>query len=50
VYEGKDEIDLWVAEWDQHPNAKGHRIIADRLTRELLQRPAILTKRTGIVR
>jgi lysophospholipase L1-like esterase len=31
VYVGSDRNSLWVAEWDAHPNAAGHRLIADRL-------------------
>jgi hypothetical protein len=31
VFEGTDRQSLWLAEWDAHPNAKGHRVIADRL-------------------
>ncbi len=31
VYTGSDRNSLWVAEWDAHPNAAGHRLIADRL-------------------
>lgn len=31
VYEGYDRKSLYVAEWDYHPNAQGHRLIAERL-------------------
>ena len=31
VYAGSDRNALWVAEWDAHPNAAGHRLVADRL-------------------
>jgi hypothetical protein len=31
VYVGSDRNSLWVAEWDAHPNASGHRLIANRL-------------------
>jgi hypothetical protein len=31
VYNGHDRHSLWLAEWDAHPNALGHRLIADRL-------------------
>ena len=31
VYNVPDRNGLWVAEWDAHPNARGHRLIADRL-------------------
>ena len=35
VYADYEVDDLRVAPWDNHPNAKGHRIIADRLYQEL---------------
>jgi len=31
AYEGHDPGSLLIAEWDKHPNAMGHRLIADRL-------------------
>ncbi len=31
VYDGTDRTSLWLTEWDAHPNAAGHRMIADRL-------------------
>jgi hypothetical protein len=31
VYVGSDRSSLWVAEWDAHPNARAHRLIADTL-------------------
>ena len=31
VYRGSDRNALRVAEWDAHPNAAGHRLIAERL-------------------
>jgi hypothetical protein len=31
VYRGHDFLALRLAEWDEHPNAAGHRLIADRL-------------------
>jgi hypothetical protein len=34
IYEGQDIDQIRVAEWDDHPNARGHRMIADRLTAE----------------
>jgi len=37
VYVGSDRESLWVAEWDAHPNASGHRLIADRLYSLILQ-------------
>jgi hypothetical protein len=29
VYKGHDRQSLWVAEWDAHPNARAHRLVAD---------------------
>jgi hypothetical protein len=31
AYDVPDRSTLWVAEWDLHPNAKGHRLVADKL-------------------
>jgi hypothetical protein len=31
VYDRHDRHSLWIAEWDAHPNSRGHRLIADRL-------------------
>ncbi|MGQ0647599.1 MAG: hypothetical protein ACT4P7_08500 [Gemmatimonadaceae bacterium] len=42
VYAGQDEQKLIVAEWDRHPNIEGHRLIADRLYKELVARPYLL--------
>jgi hypothetical protein len=42
VYEGHDPKSLQVAPWDWHPNPEGHRIIAERLHRELRARPGVL--------
>jgi hypothetical protein len=39
MYEGQDISSLIVAEWDLHPNAKGHRLIAENLYREILTNP-----------
>jgi hypothetical protein len=36
LYDGYDLISLSVAEWDRHPNALGHRLLADRLHTSLL--------------
>lgn len=35
VYEGQALKSIIVAEWDGHPNAQGHRLLAERLTKEL---------------
>jgi hypothetical protein len=34
-YEGHDPRTIWFGEWDQHPNAFGHRLIAEELDRLL---------------
>jgi hypothetical protein len=31
VYDGADRTTLWVAEWDAHPNARAHKMMADQL-------------------
>lgn len=36
VYEGQAFPSLVVAAWDRHPNARAHRLIADRLFQEIL--------------
>lgn len=38
VYRGMELRELWLAEWDDHPNVRGHQVIADRLFSELLLR------------
>ena len=35
VYEGRDIDTIRLAAWDDHPNALGHQLVADRLYREL---------------
>jgi len=42
VYDGVDPETLKVAPWDNHPNAKGSRLIAERLYRELAKRPRLI--------
>jgi len=37
VYANQDIADIRLAEWDDHPNARAHRLIADRLYQELRQ-------------
>lgn len=41
VYDGADQKSLWVSEWDNHPNVKGHQLIADRLYNEIRSRRLI---------
>jgi hypothetical protein len=31
VFKGHEVTGLWLAEWDMHPNAKGHQLVADRM-------------------
>ena len=49
LYDGQDLSALRVAPWDNHPNAIGHRMIADALYSQLLQHTAALhiAARTG---
>ena len=42
VYRGRDIATLRLAEWDDHPNVLGHRLVADALYRALAADPAIL--------
>ncbi len=39
VYAGHDVASLQIAEWDKHPNRRGHQLIADRLFDALRQHP-----------
>ncbi len=41
VYAGNDETTLFLAEWDRHPNARGHQIIAEGLFKELTSQPQL---------
>ncbi len=43
VYDPYDERKLIITEWDYHPNLRGHQILAERLQRELLTKPGLLT-------
>jgi hypothetical protein len=42
VYEGSDRESLWVAEWDAHPNARGHALVGSRLYRHLHEKSGLL--------
>jgi hypothetical protein len=41
VYDGVPREELIVAEYDFHPNARGHRLVAQRLYDELVARPEL---------
>jgi hypothetical protein len=41
----RDRQSLWVAPWDNHSNAEGHRLLADRLYSLLVQQELVPTKR-----
>ncbi len=38
----RDAMKYAVAEWDRHPNALGHRLIAEQLYRRLMEHPTLL--------
>jgi hypothetical protein len=42
VFEGMDPSKLTLAPWDNHPNAMGSRLIAERLYKELVKRPKLI--------
>jgi hypothetical protein len=42
LWEGRDEQALRVGSWDNHPNAEGHRVIADALYEALTAQPVLL--------
>ena len=45
AYQGIDYPSLWIAPWDSHPNAEGHRLLADRLYDELkIRLPALIAR------
>ena len=44
AYAGRDPKTLHVAPWDEHPNAEGHRLVAERLLRELRERPGLFAR------
>jgi hypothetical protein len=50
VYVGSDRNSLWVAEWDAHPNARGHRLIANALYPLILENRDRLLGTPGDVR
>jgi D-alanyl-lipoteichoic acid acyltransferase DltB (MBOAT superfamily) len=42
VYQGRDVSTIRLAEWDDHPNALGHQLVADRLYAELAANPDLV--------
>jgi D-alanyl-lipoteichoic acid acyltransferase DltB (MBOAT superfamily) len=42
VYSHEDIVTIRLAEWDDHPNAKGHRLVATRLYEAVAARPDII--------
>ncbi|MEO7514015.1 MAG: hypothetical protein ABIZ91_19930 [Gemmatimonadaceae bacterium] len=44
VYDLQDQKDLVVAEWDHHPNARGHRLIAAKLYEVMRANPTLLQR------
>ncbi len=47
LYDGHDMNALWLAPWDRHPNAEGHRVIADRLYAVVRENEPDLALRAG---
>ncbi len=47
VFEDEQPGSLRVAAWDEHPNARGHQLVADRLYDEIRKREELLTLRTA---
>ena len=50
VYDGQDTTTLRLAEWDDHPNARGHELLANRLYKELREDKDLLNlgTRSGV--
>jgi len=46
AYEGYEPQEVQVAEWDRHPNALGHRLLAETLYREVYDRQETIFGRT----
>lgn len=47
IYEGQDIEKIRLAEWDYHPNATGHRLIAERLFADLAEKREVIFQPTG---
>jgi hypothetical protein len=50
VFDGRDPRAVSLAEWDNHPNAQGHRYVADRLYPALLESDILSPIRTTATR
>jgi len=50
VYAGQDTKSLELAPWDDHPNAIGHRLVAERLVQELEALTGSLWRSNGLAR
>ncbi len=48
LYKGRDINQLRLAEWDDHPNTQGHRLIAEHLYQRLLERRDQVFNTAGI--
>jgi alginate O-acetyltransferase complex protein AlgI len=42
VWDGRDMPPLRIAAWDDHPNAAGNRLVAERLYKEILTHRRVL--------
>ncbi len=47
VFSQQDITQIRLAEWDEHPNANGHRIVAERLYDEMIKRQASIFIKSG---
>jgi len=48
VYKGRDINQLRLAEWDDHPNTQGHRLVAEHLYQGLVEQREQIFKTDGI--
>jgi lysophospholipase L1-like esterase len=49
AYAGHEPKSLWISEVDSHPNAEGHRILAEQLAEDLLALPERCWQRAALV-
>jgi hypothetical protein len=50
IYDGRDPREVSLAEWDNHPNAQGHRYVAERLYRALVEDDILSPARSATTR